>query len=113
MGKSHPRCSVPWKSPSLGSVSLNVDGSVFTSSCSTEFGGLIRDHEDYFLHGFYGNIDPSCILHAEILALYHSLDLCWSTNFRRVICYSESLNVIQLVQYPLNMFHKLGNLSQY
>jgi hypothetical protein len=61
----------------LGSVSLNVDGSVFKNLGLTRFGCLIRDHEGYFLHGFYGNIDPSCILYAEILALYHVLDLCW------------------------------------
>jgi len=87
--------------PPLGSVSLNVDGSVFTTLGLTGFGGLIRDHEGSFLHGFYSNIDPSCILHAEIFALYHGLDLCWSTGYRRVICYSDSLHVIQLVQDPL------------
>ncbi|RHN46489.1 putative ribonuclease H-like domain-containing protein [Medicago truncatula] len=63
-----------------------------------------------FLRGFYGNIDLSCILHVEILALYHGLDLCWSTGYRRVICYSDSLHVIMLVQDLLNMFHKFSNL---
>jgi len=48
--------SVSWKSPF--SVSLNVDGSVFTNSSLIGFGSLIRDHESYFLLGFYGNIDP-------------------------------------------------------
>ena len=50
--------------PPLSLVSLNVDDSVFTNLGLTGFGGLIRDHEGSFLRGFYGNIDPPCILHA-------------------------------------------------
>jgi len=65
-------------------VSLNVDGSVFTNPGVTENSGLTRDHEGFFLRGFYGNIDHSCILYAEILGLYHDLDLCWSSGCQRV-----------------------------
>jgi len=87
-----------------------VDSSVFTDSSLTGFGGLIRDHRGSFLYDFYGSIDPSCITHAEVLTLYHGLDLCWSYGHRHVVCYSYSLHVIQLIRDPLNVFHMFGNL---
>ncbi|PNX84072.1 hypothetical protein L195_g040125, partial [Trifolium pratense] len=48
----------------LRSVALNVDGSVFSNVGVGGFGGLIRDHHDDFLHGYYGSSGGSCIIHA-------------------------------------------------
>lgn len=67
-------------------------------------------HDMYLFISFYDNVEPSCIIHAEILSLYRGIYLCWSTGIRRVICYLDSLHVIQLTLNPLNMFHRSDNL---
>jgi len=72
------------------------------------FDDIIRDHRVSFLCGLCGSIDHCCIIH-EILALYHSMNLCRSTGHRHV-CYSSVLNVFYLVRDPLNVFHRFDNL---
>jgi uncharacterized membrane-anchored protein YitT (DUF2179 family) len=37
------------------------------------FGGLIRNADGVWVHGFAGNIGFSNILHAELLAVYYGL----------------------------------------
>lgn len=88
---------------SLGLVSL-VYGRVFKPSM-TGFDDIIRDHRVSFLCGLCGSIDHCCIIH-EILALYHSMNLCWSTGHRYVVCYSNFLHVLYLVWDPLNVFYR-------
>lgn len=75
----------------------------------TRFSGFVCDHEGSFLRGFYGNIDHSCIIYDDIHALYHDLQLCCSTDFRQVFCYSDFLYVIHLAHDPLNVVHRVGN----
>lgn len=55
---------VTWTIPIEGSVTLNVDGSAVTTSGLVGFGGLVRDHSGSFLHGFYGSVGVSDIMHA-------------------------------------------------
>jgi ribonuclease HI len=94
----------------MDSVALNVDGSVFLDSNLGGFGGLIRDHTGSFLYDFFGKISRPCIVHAEILGLYHGLKLCRDTGFKHVVCLSDSTIVIDLIQKDLNVHHKYGNL---
>ena len=89
---------VSWQHPSINSVALNVDDSVFLNSNLRGFRGLIRDHTGSFLHGFFGKISRACILHVEILGLYHGLKLCWHTGFKHVLCLSDSTSVVDLIQ---------------
>jgi len=91
-------------------VALNVDGSVFLGSNLGGFGGLIRDHIGSFLYGFFEKISRPCILHDEILSLYHGLKLCWDTGFKHVVCLSDSTIVVDLIQKDLNVHHKYGKL---
>jgi ribonuclease HI len=97
-------------SHSVQQPALNDDGSVFLDSNLGGFGGLIRDHTGSFLHGFFGKISRPCILHVEILGLYHGLKLCWDTGFKHVLCHSDSTTVVDLIQKDLNVHHKYGNL---
>jgi len=102
-------CVVTWIWPNFGLVSLNVDNNMFLESNLDAFGGLICDCTRSFLHEFLGNISRPCILHAEILGLYHGLKLCWNSDYKHVLCLSDSRIVVDLVQKGLNMFHKYEN----
>jgi len=55
----------------FNTLAISGHHSAFRDSRLTDFGVPIQDHEGYFLCGFCVNIDPSCNLLAEILALYH------------------------------------------
>jgi len=90
-----------WQQPSMDSVALNFDGSVFLNSNLGGFGGLIRDHTRSFLHDFFGKISRTCIFHAEILGLYHGLKLCRDTGFKHMLCLSDSTTVVNLTQKDL------------
>jgi len=93
-----PARIVSWQQRSMDSVALNFDGSVFLDSNLGAFGDLIRDHTSSFLHGFFEKISRPCILHVEILGLYHGLKLCWHTGFKHVLCLSDSTSVVDLIQ---------------
>jgi len=76
-----------------------VDGSAQTNPETAGFGGLIRDYDGQFMCGFHGNIGYSNILPAEILTLMHGIQICWDEGLRDIICYTDSMHIIHLVQY--------------
>jgi len=61
------------------------------------------------VRGFHGNIGYSNILHAEILALMHGIQICWYEGLRDIICYTDSMHTIHLVQYADVSTHHYGN----
>jgi len=90
---------ISWKKCHLDSYILNVDGSAQTNPEMAGFGGLIRDFDGQFMRGFHGNIGYSNILHVEILALIHGIQICWDEGLRDIICYTDFMHTIHLVQY--------------
>lgn len=89
---------VIWQRPVGNSVVLNVDGSAISNPSEAGFGGLIRDSDGVFLKGFFGSVGVSSILYAEVMALYHGIQLCWNEGYKEVVCYSDSLHVVQLLR---------------
>jgi ribonuclease HI len=57
----------------------------------------VRNYEGNFHFGFYVSVGSWNVLHAEIQALLIDIKLCWQTDFKKVICYSDSFHVVQLV----------------
>jgi len=90
---------ISWQRGHPDSYILNVDGSAQTNPRLVRFGGLIRDFDGQFIRGFHGNIGYSNILHAEILALMHEIQICWDEGMRHIICYTDSMHTIHLVQH--------------
>jgi len=88
---------------------LNVDGSALTNLGKVGFGGLVHNHDGTFQFGFYGSVGLSNILHAEIQALLVGIKQCWQTEFRKVMCFSDSLHVVQLVKEGTSQFHHYAN----
>jgi len=71
--------------------------------------GLIRGFDGPFMRGFHGNIGYLNIFHAEILALMHGIQICWDEGLRDIICYTDSMHTIHLVQYADVSTHHHGN----
>jgi len=100
---------ISWHKGPSGSYILNVDGSAQTNPGMTGFGGLIRDSDGQFMRGFHDNIDYSNILHAEILALMHEIQICWEEGLGDIICYTDSMHIIHLIQHADVSTHHYGN----
>lgn len=90
-------------------MALNVDGSAINNPGWVGFGGVIRDHNGVFKKGFYGSVGYSNILHAELMALFLGISLCWELGFRKVMCFTDSLNVLKLIEDGDHNFHSFGN----
>ena len=86
-----------------------MDGSAQTNPGMAGFGGLIRDFDGQFIRGFHGNIGYSNILHAEILALMHEIQICLDEGTRHIICYTDFMHNIHLVQHADVSTHHYGN----
>ncbi|CAJ2652542.1 unnamed protein product [Trifolium pratense] len=85
---------------------LNVDGSSLGNPGISGFGGLIRNRDGVWVHGFVGNIGFSNILHAELLAIYYGLVLAWDFGFTELWCYSNSKSAIKLISETVNTWHR-------
>lgn len=84
---------------------LNVDGSSFGNPCRSGFGDVLRTSNGTWLCGFSSFFGISNNLHVELLGIMHGLKLTWERGHRNVICYSNSLHAINLIQAPLNVWH--------
>lgn len=105
----HQARFITWKRGASDTYILNVDGNAQYNSRMTYFGGLIRDSNGGFMCEFYGNIGYSNILHVEMLALLHGIQLCWNEVLRNIICYIDSINTIHLVHYANVFIHHYEN----
>lgn len=94
-----------WHPSRMQAIILNVDGSSFGNPGRSGFGGVLRTSDGTWLCGFSGFFGISNNLHVELLAIMHGLKLTWEKGHRNVICYSDSLHAINLIQAPLNAWH--------
>lgn len=90
---------VTWHPTRDNEIILNVDGSSIGSLSAASFGGLFCNKQGGWIHGFADSIGVGNNLLAELLALYHGLQVDWSRNFYDLTCYSDSKNVLQLVTW--------------
>lgn len=80
--------------PAENYIKLNVDGSSYGNPGRSGFGGIIRNSLGEWVSGFSGFCGISTNLTAELLAIYHSLDIAWKTSYKFVISKSDSLSAI-------------------
>jgi hypothetical protein len=81
---------------------LNVDGSSIGNPGPSEYGGLIRNAYGAWVHGFFGNLGVTNILHAELMAINKGLLLAWELNITDLWCYSDSVTAIKLFNEPVD-----------
>ena len=102
-----------WNDNNHSSVILNVDGSCLGSPSRAGYGGLLRNHDGYYLSGFSGYIHNSFdILYAELFTIYQGLLLAKEKNVADLVCYSDSMRCINLIKGPAMKFHNYVVLIQ-
>jgi hypothetical protein len=87
---------VKWNALGGTGMILNVDGSSIGNPGISGFGGLIRNADGGWVHGFFGNIGHTNILHAELMLL------AWDLNIKDLWCYSDSMMAIKLIIDPVD-----------
>jgi hypothetical protein len=81
---------------------LNADGSSIGNPGIFGFGGLLRTADGAWVHGFFGNLGFTNILHAELMAIYKGLLIAWELDIKDLWCYSDSKNTIKLITEPVD-----------
>src|ERR1044072_2929243 len=65
--------------------------------------------------GFFGSGGDDTVLCMELMAIYHGLRLAWEHGFRKVLCLTDSLLSVSLIQTQLSQFHEyaviVGNIK--
>jgi ribonuclease HI len=97
---------VKWNNNNHTCVILNVDGSCHGSPIRSGFRGILRNNDGFFLSGFSGFIPGSDdIMLAELSANYHGLITTQNLGFVELVCYSDSLVCINLINGSLEKYH--------
>jgi len=91
---------------------LNVDDNTLTNPGKAGYGGLIRNFEGKFQFAFYGSVGLSNILHAGIHALMIEIKFCREAGHKKLICFSDCLNVVHLVSKEVSRLHHYVNLLE-
>ncbi|KAK7243101.1 hypothetical protein RIF29_37886 [Crotalaria pallida] len=105
-----PQKWIKWENPPSGSIAVNVDGSCKGNPGPAGFGGLLRDDSGKWLTGFYGHVGISNNLHVEIEAILRGLEVAWNYGARKVVCFSDSLDALRLVENNLGIFHLYASI---
>ncbi|KAJ1436761.1 Ribonuclease H domain [Sesbania bispinosa] len=104
--------TVHWIAPPEGCVALNMDWSSHENPGPSGFGGLLRDHLDNWLKGFYGHLVFSEIIQAELFAIRFGLLLAWEEGYRNIICWIDSMLALSLITAPVPKFHKYSSILE-
>jgi ribonuclease HI len=43
------------------------------------------------------------------MAVLHGLQICWDKGFRRIVCFSDSLQTINLIRDGVSVHHRFAN----
>lgn len=77
-----------------------------------QFGPSISMIGSLVLVSFMGNIGDTDNLYAELLAHYNGLLLAWNKGYKNVVCYSDSLDVLKLVEENRNVWHHYAHIIE-
>ena len=102
---------VCWQHGDNDTMVLNVDDNALTNPGKAGYGGLVRNFEGKFQLAFCGSVGLSNILHAEIHALMIGIKLCWEAGYKNLVCFSDSLHVVQLVSKEVSRLHHYANFQ--
>ncbi|XP_015946532.1 uncharacterized protein LOC107471560 [Arachis duranensis] len=86
-----------WVPPPVHSVKLNCDASWFAPSGYAGFGCIIRNPDGCWLKGCTEKVEVCSVLFAELYAIWRGLLLAWESGFREVICETDCLEALFLV----------------
>ncbi|GKU90363.1 hypothetical protein SLEP1_g4364 [Rubroshorea leprosula] len=89
---------VSWTPPPHPYLKLNTDGSHNHHSGKAAAGGLIRDHNRRWVHGFAVNVGLTTSFLAELWGCREGLKLAHSLGIQQLVLEMDSLLAIQLIQ---------------
>ncbi|GLT44238.1 hypothetical protein SLA2020_181470 [Shorea laevis] len=89
---------VSWIPPLLHFLKLNIDGSRDHCSGRAAVGGLIRDHNGRWAHGFAVNVGITTSFLAKLWGCREGLKLASSLGVQQLILEVDSLLAVQLIQ---------------
>lgn len=81
---------------------LNFDRSSLGNLGRSEFGGVIRNSLREWIYDFSCFYGYTANLNAELFAIFYGLDTTWRSDYRAVVCESNSLMAISLVSKGLH-----------
>lgn len=76
---------VVWSCPTQGWSKVNADGSYVQITGSTACGGLLRDDQGRFVHGFYCKLVSASVIWAKLWALRLGIKLAQHLNLKWVM----------------------------
>ncbi|XP_057740399.1 uncharacterized protein LOC130957572 [Arachis stenosperma] len=94
---SPPSLCLHWVPPPVHSVKLNCDASYFAPFGYAGFGCIIRNSDGCWLKGCTGKVEVCSVLFAKLYAIWRGLLLAWDSGFREVICETNCLEALFLV----------------
>ncbi|XP_057755680.1 uncharacterized protein LOC130974857 [Arachis stenosperma] len=94
---SPPSLCLHWVPPPVHSVKLNCDASWFAPSGYAGFGCIIRNPDGCWLKGCTRKVEVCIVLFTELYAIWRGLLLAWESGFRELICETDCLEALFLV----------------
>ncbi|KAL7234481.1 hypothetical protein ACSBR1_017981 [Camellia fascicularis] len=82
----------------FGSIKLNSDGCLQERSGIGGFKGLFRNEKGAWISGYYGRLEKSTSLKAELWAVYKGLTILLQREFTKVIVETDAEQVVQLLK---------------
>ncbi|PKI44165.1 hypothetical protein CRG98_035458 [Punica granatum] len=80
-----------------GWMKLNTDGASKGNPGRSGAGGLLRDSDGRWVHGYVRNVGITTSFSAELWAVRTGLEMAWDLGFRRIILEVDSETVVRLV----------------
>ena len=109
----HSDLMVRWNNNDFNCIILNVDGSCLGDPIRAGYGGILRNSVGFYLLGFSGFITSTTdILFAELTAIHRGILLAVQLGFEEVVCYSDSMLSVKLLNEHASIYHAYAVLIQ-
>ncbi|KAK8575719.1 hypothetical protein V6N12_063385 [Hibiscus sabdariffa] len=86
-----------WKRPASGWIKVNVDAAVNALDQRAFVGGVYRDSDGAWLHGFSRNIGRCSVVLAELWAILEALRRAWEKGYRFVVLESDCADAVRMI----------------
>ncbi|KAL4333710.1 hypothetical protein GQ457_07G034090 [Hibiscus cannabinus] len=90
-----------WKRPESGCICLNVDGAVSSLTNMGSIGGLLWDHNGWWISDFQKGIGNCMPLQAELWAIFIGLQHAWDRGIKILQVQSDCKDAIQMLTSSL------------
>ena len=97
--------NVSWSPPEVNCIKVNIDGFSLGNPGDYGFGGILRDSGGQWLVVYSGFCGHTTNVLVEIMTTYQGLFLAWNSGYRHVICESDSMNALNLINNQNSALH--------